>query len=346
MKILFVSNYEPWKLVATGLMPSNHLFGIKEVLDGLVEDENGQWHGYLKDGIVDFICIKSFSIKRLFKYYFLASQYDVVYDVLNVVSKYLGLIPDCFRTFKLVSILHHPPFDKQLKYSSSDAYIFFSQVFLDIAKKVFPEKSAKMFVNEWHPDIAYYQIENKQEIKFDFVDCGRTNRDHKTVIEALIATGSKGLFFDRKRIREQQKYNINEGINTFFYKENFIPDTEYVNLMKSAKVMILALPKSNQVLGPLGATVIMDALGLKMPIICSDNSYCCDVIEKEGLGLVYKAEDVASLIQCMNAIKDEQKYLACKKNITKYNMGGQMIDYSNNIMQIIYNVLKKNGNGN
>jgi hypothetical protein len=37
MKILFVSNYEPWGLVAKGLMPSNHLFGIKEALTGLNE---------------------------------------------------------------------------------------------------------------------------------------------------------------------------------------------------------------------------------------------------------------------------------------------------------------------
>lgn len=37
MKILFVSIYEPWGLVAKGLMPSNHLFGIKEALTGLNE---------------------------------------------------------------------------------------------------------------------------------------------------------------------------------------------------------------------------------------------------------------------------------------------------------------------
>lgn len=35
MKILFISNYEPWILVEKNLMPSNHLFGIKEMLNDL-----------------------------------------------------------------------------------------------------------------------------------------------------------------------------------------------------------------------------------------------------------------------------------------------------------------------
>ena len=50
MKILFVCNYEPWKLVSQGLMPSNHLFGIKEILTKIDCDETGKWHGYFPGG--------------------------------------------------------------------------------------------------------------------------------------------------------------------------------------------------------------------------------------------------------------------------------------------------------
>lgn len=344
MKILYISNYEPWKLVSKGLMPSNHLFGINEILDRLTEDERGQWHGKFEDGIVDFVYVKNFDAKQTLKYYVLACHYDVVYDVLNVISKYVGLIPKCLRPFKLVSILHHPPFDTQLKYASSDAYIFFSQALMNIAKDAFPSMQDKMFVNEWRPDYDYYHRDVKQELKYDFIDCGRTNRDHKTVIQALIATESKGLFFDKKRILEQKQYEIKEGINTFFYKDNFIPDNQYVNLMKSAKVMVLALPKSDKILGPLGATVIMDALGLGMPIICSDNSYCSELVEREGLGLVYKAEDPASLALCMNELKNEQRYNECKQNIVKYNLGGDLLNYSKKLMRIFYKVLNKKEN--
>ena len=339
MKILYVSNYEPWKLISKGLMPSNHLFGINEILDSLTEDKRGQWHGKFKGGIVDFVYIENFNVKQTFKYYALACHYDVVYDALNVISKYVGLIPKCFRPFKLVSILHHPPFDKQLKYSSSDAYIFFSEALMKIAKERFPCKQDIMYVNEWKPDFDYYHKDVRQELKYDFIDCGRTNRDHKTVIKALIAAGAKGLFSDKKRILEKEQYEIKEGINTFFYKDNFIPDNQYVNLMKSAKVMILALPKSDKILGPLGATVLMDALGLEMPIICSDNSYCSELVKNKGLGLVYKAEDSASLAQCMNELKDEQRYHDCKLNIIKYNMGGDMLEYSNKVMCIFQKVL-------
>ena len=340
MKILYVSNYSPWILVSKGLMPSNHLFGIKEVLCNLFLDKNGVWHGDFNGGSVTFICVKSGSIKNVWRYYVQAFKYDIVYDVLNSVSKYLGLIPSCFRPFKLVTILHHPPFDKQLKLSDSDVYIFFSQKLKDIAQKSFPLKQHKMFLNEWKPDLNYYLPLHKVDTIYDFLDCGRTNRDHKTIVEALQLSKSKGLFFDKKNMTSQTDYDLFEGIHTFFYKENFIPDEMYVELIKCCRTMILALPISSNVLGPLGATVIMDALGLEMPIICSDNAYCADMILDNGLGLVFKAGDAEDLAQCMVKLKDSVFYEKCRKNIANYNnVGGGINMYSQNVFRIFRDVL-------
>lgn len=341
MKILYVSNYASWELVAKGLMPSNHLFGMKEILKRLYSDKDGEWHGTFDGGTIDFVCINSPSIKKTPHYYTLACKYDVVYDVLDVISKFVGLIPAWLRPFKLISILHHPPFDKQLRFSDSDAYIFFTQPLLDLASKCSKRKSKKMYVNEWKADLSYYQRNRGIEKVYDFVDCGRTNRDHKTIVEALAKTGQRGLFYDKKRMKQQNDYDLHEGVNTFFYKDNFIPDDCYVDLMNSARVMMLALPKSSLVLGPLGATVIMDALGLEMPIICSDNAYCRDMVLNNGLGLVFETENVDSLASCMEKFKDERFYEACRENVAKFNYGGAMNDYSEKAMSIIQNVLKK-----
>lgn len=322
MKILFVSNYSPWTLVSKGLMPSNHLFGIKEILDSLYVDDDGAWHGSFEGGNVDFVCIKTASIKKLPQYLALACKYDVVYDVLDVLSKFVGLVPAWIRPFKLVSILHHPPFDKQLKYSDSDAYIFFSKPLLDLAKSCSRRKQKKMYLNEWKADLDYYKSHSDVEKKYDFVDCGRTNRDHKTIVDALVITGSKALFYDKRRMKEQNDYDLHEGENTFFYKNNFIPDECYVDLMREARSMILSLPKTNRQLGPLGATVLMDALGQEMPIICSDNAYCCDIVSKNGIGLIFEAGNAKSLALCMEKLKDAVFYETCRKNIAKYNSGG------------------------
>ena len=88
MKILFVSNYEPWGLVAKGLMPSNHLFGIKEALTGLNEKKSGCWGGIFNDGTVDFLRITKCRLNLFCTF----SKYDVVYDGINVVSKMVGVV--------------------------------------------------------------------------------------------------------------------------------------------------------------------------------------------------------------------------------------------------------------
>lgn len=342
MRILFVSNYEPWKLVSKGLMPSNHLFGIYEVLTDLRYDDRGG-HGSFNGGIVDFVKVRRCSIRDIFKYYLKASKYDIVYDTINSISKYLGLIPKLLRPFKLVTILHHPPYDKQLKFADSDAYIFFSNGLFEIGRSACMRKTDKMFLNEWRPDYSYYReyfVGEKQQL-YDFVDCGRTNRDHHSVVEAAIQTDSKCLFFDRRGVRAQSEYNIREGINTFFYKDDFIPDDTYISLIQNSKVMILALPESDKVYGPLGATVLMDALGLGIPIICSDNAYCSELVKQTGIGLIYHAGDVASLAKCMELLKQESLYNQCKDNLKAYNksIGSGMQDYSVKVMEIIKHVL-------
>ena len=327
MKILFVSNYKPWELVSKGLMPSNHLFGVKNFkeLEGIK---------------VDFLKISKFSIKNVISFSLLASKYDVVYDTINVVSKYIGLIPKMLRPFKMVTIMHHPPFEKQLKHSDSDAYIFFSQELMDLGIQSCKKKAWKMYLNEWKPDFDYYKREEIVDVEYDFIDCGRTNRDHKTVVEALVMTQSKGFFFDKKRMREQSDYILNEGVNTFFYKDDFIPDNVYIKLIRKAKAMILALPRTEKTLGPLGATVFMDALGLEMPLICSDNAYCRKVVIENGLGLVYRAGNIEEMAQCMAKMKNEYFYHQCKINIKAYNLShGSMKDYSEKVLYIINNVI-------
>ena len=86
-----------------------------------------------------------------------SKNYDLIYDQLNRCSIYLGF----FRKIgmlkcKLLTIMHHPPYDVQLRVSDSDGYIFFNEDYRKLAETAYPKKKNKYFVNEWMPDIEWY----------------------------------------------------------------------------------------------------------------------------------------------------------------------------------------------
>lgn len=54
MRILFVSNYAPWGKVSRGEMPSQHLFGIHELVDHY-EINGDEVRGILKGGVRRFL---------------------------------------------------------------------------------------------------------------------------------------------------------------------------------------------------------------------------------------------------------------------------------------------------
>lgn len=196
MRILCVSGYAAWDKVSQGKMPSHHLFGIHEMVSRYENKANGL-RGILKDdvfgesGYVDFFLWKSgksnvFSqVKMLLR---MSKEYDLIYDQLNRCSIYLGMFKKLgMLKCKLLTIMHHPPYNLQLKIFDSDGYVFFNDDYKSLAEKACPRKKDQYYVNEWMPDTQWYDgIPNDGNFQTDafFIDNGKSRRDRECLIKA------------------------------------------------------------------------------------------------------------------------------------------------------------------
>ena len=290
MKILFVNSYPSWIRVSHDDQASQHLFGIHQQVKRYYSIRGG-YFAELKNGdIIRFICCKS--VFDRIKVWLLSIRYDVVYDVMNCMGKLSGLIY-YLTPSKIIMILHHPPFDKQLSISNANAFVFFSDNLLNIAKASFPKYGHKMFVNKWQPDKEWYKRHVKEESGeyiYDCVDNGRTNRDHNFLLNALRKAGKKAFVFDDM---------INDPNKICDRPKTYLAEDDVMKILRGSRYIIIPLRGRHKIYGPIGATALLDAMALCKPVICSDNFYLSsDVRKYNKIGFVsperrYEAPTVA-----------------------------------------------------
>lgn len=344
MKILIVSGYAAWNKVSQNLMPSHHLYGIHEMVDYYVE-HGDSIRGILKSnlfdgGYVDFYIWKGGKknilpqIKELVKK---SKHYDIVYDQLNRCSIFLGVLKKCglYKT-KLITVMHHPPYDIQLKVADSDAYIFFNNDYLALAKSANYRKQDKYFVNEWAPDIEWYKRAEKDYIPAPtdarFIDTGKSRRDRKILLE--VAEESK------IRIDYAGELNQNDGFARS-YCVDLKDDIGMIHRIMNYDVVLIPVQenKKNKI-GPLGITSFLDCIALKKPVIASDNVCFAQEIETHRIGLLYKTGDKESFRNALkNISEDDCLYNELISNIEKYEYRS-VSDYSVVLSMIIENVKK------
>lgn len=347
MRILQVTNYPAWIKVSTGEQPSHHLWGMHEYV-AHYECHGNSYRGYLKngEGYVDFLqvtnmsfCARIFYIIRL---YVLCFKYDIVFDSLCCVTKYLGILFRIYRPCRLVSILHHPPFDKILKYTRADAYIFFDEKYKLMAEKTAPAQKNKYYAIKWQPDTHWYATMKEkigaQKKEYMFIDNGKTFRDHELMTSTIYRLwgGTKAVLINKQSFIPQ---NYIEGKN-LKYIELESPDDIFLltYLMRSKCILIPAKAKgNNRLLGPIGATSFMDAIALGMPIVCSDNLYFSEDVDKYELGVTYKAGDEDALLLALKKISENDDFFnKCIANMGKYAQGKDISHYGNQIMKIFH----------
>jgi glycosyltransferase involved in cell wall biosynthesis len=300
MKILFVIDYNVSKRVLNGFMPSHHIFGIYDLIDHFTLSGSAVLKEvYVGGGKVDFLVAKR-SVKSAIAFFIKAQRYDVVYDVLNVFSKYWGLM-NGLRLFrpKLVTIMHHPPFDKQLKYAKSDVSIFFTNELLELARKDVKD-NRKMVANYWYPDTDWY---NKMCIGmdttkiYDFLDNGKTARDHDKFIHSMeLMPDKRGVIVtDKNHIPKSYK----EGGNVDLFFQDKPNDVTMLQLCLQCRVMVIPLIGKADMLGPIGYTSYMDAIATGMPVVTTDNSAFAKETLLNKLGYVYPhdVDEFSSVLQ-------------------------------------------------
>lgn len=331
MRILFVSNYEPWLGVSKATMPSHHLFGIHQMIenysyDGTSATIKREYGG----GIIDFFLISS--SKDIVRAYFKGLRYDVVYDSMNVVSKYFSILNKYHLMHpKLISIYHHPPFTKLMRYGRSNVSVFFTERLLSEAQKDVNDKRV-LLSNHWYPDRQWY-VKNSigQDSKSrDFMDNGKTGRDHETFVTALKLVKASGVMICSETQREQYK---NTGADIEFFCQKHPNDLNVLPFVNKSKVMVVPLFSTRKVMGPIGNTSYMDAIATGMPVICSDNASFADEVTNNGLGVTYTSKSVESLAQAMREILSN--YGRYHLNMIKFSNSHTIEDYAKRILPYI-----------
>lgn len=346
MKILVVSGYPAWNKVSKGLMPSHHLYGVHELVDHY-EDVKGSIRGILKKGVlgggyVDFYLWNSDKKKILHQVHELqvkSKEYDVIYDQLNRCSIYLGLLKKIgFLKCKLITILHHPPYDMQLHISDSDAYIFFNEDYKNLAEYSNQNKRYKYYINKWRPDVNWYnkilnEENNSAKGNTFYIDTGKSKRDRTALIEAA----------KRTRIRVDYAGDINSKDGyARSYAVNLKDDIGMIKRISKYNAEIIPVLKNqHNIIGPLGITSFLDCIALTIPVIASDNVCFAKEIIKYGLGLLYKTDNSDDLAAAMVRLKtDTLMYDNCRKNM-KLFQNKTIDDYSKVFVNILLNVENK-----
>lgn len=334
MNILYISNYDAHHRIAEGWMPEHHLFGIYSMIDYFETPETAIVKKSFGRGKIDFLVISNPSYSELLKIYLRALHYDIVYDVLNVVSKYFGLL-NKWHLFppRLITIIHHPPFRRMMTYAKSDVSIFFTDKLMNEARK-FVKDNRKIIFNNWYPDVEWY-VQNKRMMEtekvYDFLDNGKTARDHDLFIRSMEYLPDKRGIIVTDKNHIPSTYRPGGNIDLFFQdKPN---DLTMQQLCMKTRVMVIPLIEGKyNILGPIGVTSYMDAIALGMPVVTTDNAAFADEIRINGLGITY--ESVSSNFS--NQLKDSlEHYEVYATNINKFRENHTIQQYSDKFIRVL-----------
>lgn len=332
MRILFIINYPSWHKIKRGEMPNHHLFGIFQLID-YFDSENT---AILKNGKgkIEFLCFTNSSLSKLLKLYIKSFKYDILYDTLCSVSKTFGILNKYHLLRpRLITIFHHPPFVKIMKNSKSDVSIFFTKELLLLAHKSVKDNRFITF-NQWYPDIEWYlrnSISLNKEKLYDFLDNGKTGRDHNKFIKSVEKLDSyRGLIVtDHKHIPENYKDNSN--IELYFQdKPN---DKQILSVLVHSTIMVIPLIETKNILGPIGYTSYIDALALGMPIVAPSNAAFAQEIADNKLGILYDPMKNEFSTELMLAIKN---YEVLSQNVKTFASTHTIKEYAKNLQKILF----------
>lgn len=347
-RILFVCGYsDAWTQVSKGIKPSQHMFGLHEMIDKYSVDKDGQLHGHIFAGKissepyeVDFYewkSIKKDVLKHMLFFIKNREKYDLIYDCLNRCSIWIGFLKkiNIIKT-KIITMCHHPSYFIALNFSFSDAYIFFNNTYRKIAEKECKRKADKFYVNEWYPENSWYSsFLDKPTSKGNvfFIDNGKTERDRAILKEC---SEELQIVVNYPGDKEEEK--------GFFrsYKTDFSTYTKMADKLVQYHSLIIPVKKfKKKKIGPLGITSFLDAVALCIPIVTSDNTCFSDDIKKYHLGVVYKTGNKESLKKAMKKIyEDKIFYKECVRNLKGYKETRDIQLFSQKLQNIIRKLLQ------
>jgi len=304
IRVLYVNNYacsyNDYLRVKNLEYPSNHLWGIAELIDKGYDirfADNLDASVLYKHGLKNIPAKAWFHIRLYLKYK--KHGCNVVYasyDKMIIFFAFLKKMRLCRA--KLIQAIHHRLKVKNEKYYKDIIYISH-----DIFAKRRNLLRAKYTF--WGPDINFFDHWNKMSPSdktdgdITFVSNGKTRRDNTLFIHAISNLPAKAVIIsDEIKIPDHlQADNKITVITSCINGKNAISDQENIQILKQSHVMVLPVIPGNNTL--CGLTSFLDALAMGMPIIVADNAMIGIDVEAEGFGFFYKSGDMADLKEKM-----------------------------------------------
>ncbi len=228
------------------------------------------------------------------------------------MAKKLGL-----KKYRIISVVHHPA--SRLKMVDLyDRLIFISKVAYE---KYSCRGNAEYLF--WGPDLDFYNsnIVNEPDIKYDFIAAGKTHRDYMLFRQAFAS-----------RIDRIAIFGENDPKNNEISYRNLIEQYRHSRFIA---IPMRKMPRDNAIL--IGLTSFVDALGMGLPILMSDNSLIGIDIEKLNIGYVYRAGDLKDLVDTLKKYDNlsPEEYQQMRVNCKEFAEENSFVKFSNRICELI-----------
>lgn len=288
-RILFLNNYpmnEALRLCRAGEYPSQHLWGMGEI----------EQYGFEVEYFPDRTFLGPPQRAR-----FLAQQLqaanrargvDLIYSAcqdnvwLLARLRRLGLLRK-----PLVTMVHHPlrgVLQNGALVHGSDKLLFLSrEVEADVKRRFQPPPDATATLG-WGPDLSFAGNTDAAGESVDVLSAGKTNRDFKTLVDALRGTPwSAAIYCARDNVSKVESPPANVAIHTN-ETGHVLSYRELYQRTRRARVVALPLSKVDALAG---LTSVLDALALGKPLIMTKNRWLDFDAEAQGIGYTVAVGD-------------------------------------------------------
>lgn len=336
MKILCINNYDlEWAYKDEGNVPIHQTWGVS----------------YLRKKGFDVKCIEilpansliskiASHIKQLFITIkvLLFSRYDLIIafyspcliiKLLCVIKKRISIRP------RLFMMIHHYGTDLR-KFNCCEKIFFLSRPIMERYMNEF--KISNGIAIDWAADLPFYEqtynkMKGDEKVRLNspiLISTGKSSRDNCLLAQACEDLKVECLIFDDESVKS--RYGNSKYIK--IVKRKGYP---YM-LEVMSKCAINVVPCKNGKNSLCGLTSVIDGFALGMPTIVSDNCNLSYNIDKDGIGLVYKAGDLEDL-------KDKITQLISDPKLMK-QMGGvsrkfaEVHDYNNYCKTLYKNIFQ------
>lgn len=265
----------------------------------------------------------------------LLSHFDVIIAFANPIIgwlaffKKIGLVKP-----KIYTLVHHCSRIMML----GDGYekiLFLSEEIMKQTKKRYPHLAKKCFYIEWGVDLPFYEstyqaMTKKKPEQISLVSNGKTDRD-LSLITSACSKMHVPIIIITDKVSE-----IDGAIVSGIKGKNAISYKDTLKYMKQSSISLIPIVSSRSKRTLCGLTSLLDALALGQPIIMSDNTNISVDIEKEEIGLLYKAGDEFDFMCKVKKMLEHPEFVEkCGHNARLYAERHSYLDYCRRLEYLI-----------